>query len=132
MSIRSLLEINHDYAHQIEANPQRFMKALRNYLGSTDQRSVDEMERFGIVVFGSRHHADPFSAQTVAKLGRREGRDDRTDGRNIDAAAIAYVRDCLAIVGQELSDDEVAAVARKVGRALRAAKAKRPDKESGA
>lgn len=124
MSVRSLFEINHDYCHRIEDDPEKFVAALRYYLGNGAQDSADELERYGVVVFGSRHHSRPFGAETVAKLCRREGV-DRSEARNVDAAAVAYVRECLAIFGQTMADDEVFDLARKVSRAI-----KKPAKRS--
>lgn len=118
MSIRSLIEINHDYCHFIEKDPAQFVERLRYYLGNGARSSADELERYGVVVFGSRHHSQPFGSETIAAMHRRESH-DRSPTRDADAAAIAYVRDCLKIMGQEMTDDEVFDVARKVQRSIK-------------
>lgn len=57
MSNRSLIEINHDYTHDLGAD---FMLALVRYLCSADKRTAGELERWGVRVVGMRHHSDCF------------------------------------------------------------------------
>ena len=58
MSIRTIVEINHDFGHQIERNPEAFLRALRHYINSTSERNGAELERFGVRVAWSGHHSD--------------------------------------------------------------------------
>lgn len=60
MSNRSLIEINHDKVHAIEADHEGFVRALIDYLNSGSRRDADPMKDFGATVFGMRHHSDPF------------------------------------------------------------------------
>ncbi len=61
MSNRTLIEINHDYAHKIEGNQESFCRALGLYLNSGNRENADQLERYGVRVFGMRHHSDGFS-----------------------------------------------------------------------
>lgn len=77
MSIRSLIEINHDRAHDLDMN---LASVLHRYLCSGDKtRFADELERYGIRVIASRHHSsayyiegdvDGFPAKYVSEQGR--------------------------------------------------------------
>jgi hypothetical protein len=60
MSIRSLLEFNHDYAHEIQAEPEAFLAALRRYQNCAEHEAAEELERFGVRRVSVRHHADKF------------------------------------------------------------------------
>ncbi len=57
MSIRTLIEINHDYAHKVTLDVVPF---LQQYLASGAKDDAARLERFGIKVVGMRHHADKF------------------------------------------------------------------------
>lgn len=57
MSIRSLIEINHDLGH---THWDGMVEALAAYLASGDPRSAAELERYGIRVIGQRHHSGFF------------------------------------------------------------------------
>lgn len=55
MSIRTLIEINHDHTHDLD---QRFLEVLAAYLRSGDKsKHADDLERYGIRVISSRHHS---------------------------------------------------------------------------
>lgn len=58
MSIRSLIEINHDYAHMIESNPAFFVAALLEHLRAAE--SLPDEVAPGVYCFGTRHHSDRF------------------------------------------------------------------------
>jgi len=60
MSNRTLMEFNHDYAGQIEKNPDRFMLALNSYLNSADWGNAEELRMFGINVIEMRHHSGSY------------------------------------------------------------------------
>ena len=60
MSNRSLIEINHDYWYTLKDDPEGFVMALRLYLGSANKDTAERLERFGIRVFGMRHHSYGF------------------------------------------------------------------------
>lgn len=55
MSMRTLIEINHDYADDL--GPE-FLAFLGQYLRSGDRESAKPLERFGVRVVGMRHHSN--------------------------------------------------------------------------
>lgn len=61
MSNRSLLEINQDRWPAIHNDPQGFADAISGYLNSASPEHVLALERFGIRVFGMRHHSNGFT-----------------------------------------------------------------------
>jgi hypothetical protein len=61
MSNRTLIEINHDFAPSLRL--PLFLEALANYVRSADSRSREELEKYGVRVFGMRHHSEGFSIQ---------------------------------------------------------------------
>lgn len=58
MSMRSLVEFNHDYAHKIVADPDGFVLALRHFLNGADLKTAEALERFGVTVSVTAHHSD--------------------------------------------------------------------------
>lgn len=60
MSIRSLFEINHDFGHRIEREPEAFVRALDAYIRSGDSRTANALEPFGLRVIGQRHHSSEY------------------------------------------------------------------------
>ena len=48
MGTRTILEFNHDRAHDIERDPEGFMQALNYYLNSASQKNMERLERYGI------------------------------------------------------------------------------------
>lgn len=67
MSNRTLIEINHDYARELRT--PAFLDALALYINSADRESREQLEQFGVRVFGMRHHSDGFEIRwgTYAK-----------------------------------------------------------------
>lgn len=63
MSNRTLLEINHDLWHRIKEDPAQFASVLTRYLGSASADTAEPLERFGIRVFGMRHHSEGFKIE---------------------------------------------------------------------
>lgn len=61
MSNRTLIEINHDYGRQL--NTPDFWDALANYIRSAGPEERKELARFGVRVFGMRHHSEGFKVQ---------------------------------------------------------------------
>lgn len=55
MSIRSLIEINHDATHKLD-DPE-FAAALHRYLCAGDSRTAEDLRRFGVTVISQRHHS---------------------------------------------------------------------------
>ena len=58
MSTRTIFEINHDMAREIERNPQSFLRDLDRYLGSASQENAERLERYGIRRAWWGHHSD--------------------------------------------------------------------------
>lgn len=58
MSLRSLIEINHDFTHRLERD--EFVEALTRYLCSGSRQNAEDLERFGLKVIGMRHHSGSF------------------------------------------------------------------------
>lgn len=57
MSTRTIFEFNHDYAHEIERDPEYFVKALLRYLGSAGDDNAVRLERFGVRLAWWGHHS---------------------------------------------------------------------------
>ena len=58
MSIRTLIEINHDFTGYINSDA---LDVLRLYLASGDhERYRDPLRRFGIMLIASRHHSTDY------------------------------------------------------------------------
>lgn len=61
MSIRSLIEINHDRCGTMSlADREAFLEALDAYVASGSQRTAEPLERFGLRVVGMRHHSNNY------------------------------------------------------------------------
>ena len=58
MSMRTLIELNHDYADCL--SDQEWLVFLARYLASGDSQRAKQLERFGCKVIGMRHHSDKF------------------------------------------------------------------------
>lgn len=69
VSNRTLLEINHDFAGEIQSNPTSFANALLSYLrsGSTAHGVEHLLSKFGVTIGPMRHHSepDPLSSSSV-------------------------------------------------------------------
>lgn len=57
MSIRTIVEFNHDRAHQIASNPDEFINLLGQALNSGSNECWARLERFGIRAVNGRHHS---------------------------------------------------------------------------
>ena len=58
MSNRTLIELNHDYAH--EMGNTAFLDALGRYLRGGSREAAEALERFGCTVISMRHHSGEF------------------------------------------------------------------------
>lgn len=59
MSIRTIFEFNHDFAHKITDDPEQFVRDLMYYLGSASDENADVLElRYGIRRAWWGHHSD--------------------------------------------------------------------------
>ena len=64
MSNRTLIEINHDYGHAIARNQSTVCDLVGDLIrGGADAQVMAQLERFGIRVFGTRHHSDDFTIE---------------------------------------------------------------------
>ena len=57
MSIRTILEINHDYLNRLMENPE-YAHELWMLLASCDSRSIDLNKIPGVRFIGDRHHSE--------------------------------------------------------------------------
>jgi hypothetical protein len=57
MSIRTIFEINHDYAHKIDNEPEAFLTILRHYLNSGSKREAEALELYGLRRAWCGHHS---------------------------------------------------------------------------
>jgi hypothetical protein len=58
MSIRSLIEINHD--HSGRWGGEDFLDALERYVRSGSRECAEALEPYGLKVVGQRHHSGVF------------------------------------------------------------------------
>jgi predicted transcriptional regulator len=73
MSIRTLVEFNHDYAHRIEEDGLQFLTLLEAVLRGHDKEATEELQhRFGVTVGRARHHSTPMKGELLAAFGGRE------------------------------------------------------------
>ena len=59
MSIRTLIEINHDRTWDMDRDPD-FLRALTGYLAGGSTRCKEALEQYGIKVISQRHHSSEF------------------------------------------------------------------------
>jgi hypothetical protein len=68
MSMRTIVEFNHDYIHQIREKPEEFIRWLELGLNSgNDERYWEELRRFGVVKAIMVHHSDERKVVTKFK-----------------------------------------------------------------
>src|SRR5262245_4811950 len=113
MSNRSLFEINHDYWHEIEARPEEFVKVLLYYLGNGDRKILERIPG-RLRCFGMRHHSEGFKIRWGAHCA--EELPERSSA-SFDAA-LEFVKNATQALGQQLDDEQLHTVARKVVRAM--------------
>lgn len=99
MSNRTLIEINHDFAHAIDAGGAGdFERALLGYLRSASKESAKRLEFYGVRVLGMRHHSENFDKHSnVVVLANRIL--DRPNGDPDDDLAVlsrSFLRECEA------------------------------------
>jgi len=74
MSIRTIIEINHDYAHDILSMPAEMFRGLIMQMALNQAADQDEIERQceanGISILGSRHHSDYMTVEVKSDYGR--------------------------------------------------------------
>jgi hypothetical protein len=68
LSNRTIIEISHDYARDIEARPDVFLHKLLCYLRSTNQDDRQDLKSFGVNIVGTAHHTD----ERVVTINGRE------------------------------------------------------------
>lgn len=61
MSNRTIIEINHDLWHRIEADPAAFGKLVADYTRACSHDIQDELRRYGCNVLATVHHSDKIS-----------------------------------------------------------------------
>lgn len=69
MSIRTIIEINHDLAHEIDTGRFEFCNAVMEVLRDSSSRDGwQALERFGIRLIASGHHSDDLVEKVKAAL----------------------------------------------------------------
>lgn len=58
MSNRTIIEINHDLWHKIQADPEGFTAEVVEYLRGCSPESRETLARYGVNVLGTVHHSD--------------------------------------------------------------------------
>lgn len=67
MSMRTIVEFNHDYTHKIEEEGPEFIAWLRLALNSGDDKWWSELERLGVRKAVMVHHSDERKVVTKFK-----------------------------------------------------------------
>lgn len=57
MSFRTIIEINHDLGHMIEAHSDAFVRLLGSYIRGADPNLVEALKQYGIRVVETVHHS---------------------------------------------------------------------------
>ena len=63
MSNRTLIEVNHDFAHDIEAHPVEFLQALAEHLRNVEYHKLPRELFRGVRVIGTRHHTESYAVK---------------------------------------------------------------------
>lgn len=71
MSIRTVFEVNHDFAHRIEQDRAEFVGRLLDYVRGGGQDDLGELEYFGLRHLGQRHHTEPIRVEIGAAAAER-------------------------------------------------------------
>lgn len=71
MSIRTLLEINHDCWGEIDDNRNEFVVDVLRYLGSGSDTDTQRLLRYGIRIAATRHHSEQYDPRVLAKATGR-------------------------------------------------------------
>lgn len=59
MSNRTIIEVNHDYWHKINANPADFARRIVDYTRACDPDVAQGLkDHYGVNVLGTVHHSD--------------------------------------------------------------------------
>lgn len=58
MSVRTIVEINHDFWGEIKDDPEAFVRDLLRYIGSADTENAERLERYGMRRAWWGHHSD--------------------------------------------------------------------------
>lgn len=79
MSIRTVVEINHDLVHRIDDNRYEFCNLINEATKSTSSKAWEELERYGVRLVVSAHHSeidDALSHEAVRRtIKAEEGRE---------------------------------------------------------
>lgn len=71
MGNRTIVEFNHDYAGEIERDPETFLSVLLAMLrGGSDVRIDEELHRFGVITTPTHHHSIRAEVVLTTETGR--------------------------------------------------------------
>jgi translation initiation factor 2 beta subunit (eIF-2beta)/eIF-5 len=69
MSNRTIIELNHDYGHAIQRDPETFIRFLLSHINSAnDPETIASLRHYGVVVVETVHH----STDRKVVIGNRE------------------------------------------------------------
>lgn len=58
MSNRTIIELNHDYGHAIQRDPEAFIRFLTSHINSAgDPETIDALRHYGVIVVETVHHS---------------------------------------------------------------------------
>lgn len=58
MSFRTIIELNHDYGHAIQRDPEAFIRFLTSHINAAnDPDTIDALRHYGVVVVETVHHS---------------------------------------------------------------------------
>ena len=73
MSNRTIMEFNHDYAHNIEENSLTFLELIGAVMRGLDREAKEELQsRFGVTVGRTRHHSTAMKPDVLEAFHGRE------------------------------------------------------------
>lgn len=74
MSNRTIVEFNHDYAGEIDRDPEGFLRAIRTMLNSgvndTESQKRDSLSRYGVRTSPTHHHSTQAEVVLTTEGGR--------------------------------------------------------------
>ena len=70
MSMKSLIEIDHNAVGDIKANPEKFAALLCRVLGGGYRKEDDfeDLWRFGVRYAGMKHSSEPWTVENLERL----------------------------------------------------------------
>lgn len=71
MSVRTIVEFNHDYGHVIDRDPDGFMRSLRTVLAGNGRGEWDNLRlHYGVRYLVKRHHSTDGDVRLLNEGGK--------------------------------------------------------------